>query len=222
MPTPEERPVTIPLDPAVVALVRLSAAVASGSELEMRARAADCVAASVPTLWVEEVLLQSYLFCGFPRTLNAMREWRRVSGVAAPPPSRANASDASDAERWRREGEATCATVYGPSYEKLRHNIDRLHPELDEWMIVEGYGKILSRPGLELRLRELCIVAACIASAQERQLHSHLHGALNSGASASEVTATIGALEGSVSADALQRAYLLFDRVKGKEAADSG
>ena len=28
-------------------------------------------------LWVEELMLQSYLFAGFPRALNAAREWRR-------------------------------------------------------------------------------------------------------------------------------------------------
>jgi hypothetical protein len=50
----------------------------------MRAGAAECVSAGTPIAWVEELLLQSYLFCGFPRTLNAMREWRRVSGAPAP------------------------------------------------------------------------------------------------------------------------------------------
>ena len=29
-------------------------------------------------------MLQSYLFAGFPRALNAAREWRRVSGAPAP------------------------------------------------------------------------------------------------------------------------------------------
>ena len=48
-------------------------------------------------------------------------------------------------------------------------------------MITEGYGKVLSRPGLDLERRELCIVAACAATEQDRQLHSHLHGALNVG-----------------------------------------
>jgi 4-carboxymuconolactone decarboxylase len=83
-------------------------------------------------------------------------------------------------------------------------------------MIVEGYGKILSRPGLELRLRELCIVAACVATGQDRQLHSHLHGALNAGATGEEVAGTLGALEGIVDIDALERGELLLGRVLGK------
>ena len=61
-------------------------------------------------------------------------------------------------------------------------------------MIVEGYGKVLSRPALDLARRELCIVAACAASRQERQLHSHLHGALHAGASKAAITDTLGAV----------------------------
>jgi 4-carboxymuconolactone decarboxylase len=212
----------LPLDPAIAALVRLSARIARGGEEAMRQGCIECVKADVPVQWIEELLLQSYLFCGFPRTLNATREWRRISGVAAPAvapaPSAAAAPAESGAryEQWRAQGEATCAIVYGEFFAKLRHNIVALHPELDEWMIVEGYGKILSRPGLALRVRELCIVAACVAGSQDRQLHSHLHGSLNAGVPANEVRQSLDALRGVVGDDDLQRAGLLLDRVLGK------
>ncbi|MEX2181683.1 MAG: carboxymuconolactone decarboxylase family protein [Gemmatimonadaceae bacterium] len=204
---------TPPLAPEVAALVRLSARIAAGTEAEVREACAEAVEALVPTPWVEEAILQAYLFAGFPRALNATREWRRVSGTAAPAHEDL---PAPDLERWRAQGEATCAMVYGKFYERLRHNIVTLHPALDDWMIVEGYGKILSRPGLELRLRELCIVAACVATAQDRQLHSHLHGALNAGATETDVAGTLDALEGIVDVDALERAERLLARVLGK------
>jgi len=210
----------VALDPRIAALVRLSARIARGDEEAMRQGCTECVGAEVPVQWVEELLLQSYLFCGFPRTLNATREWRRISGVPAPvaPPGATGgpAVSGEEYERWRAQGEATCAIVYGEFYRKLRHNIVALHPELDEWMIVEGYGKILSRPGLALPLRELCIVAACVASSQERQLHSHLHGSLNAGVPAAEVRQSLQALHDVVASDDLQRAVLLLDRVLGK------
>ncbi|MBX3172978.1 MAG: carboxymuconolactone decarboxylase family protein [Gemmatimonadaceae bacterium] len=202
-----------PLTAEVVALTRLSARIAAGSEADVRAACQDALDAATPTPWVEEAILQAYLFAGFPRALNASREWRKVSGIAAPAHEDL---PAPDLHRWRLQGEQTCETVYGKFYTKLRENIRHLHPALDEWMIVEGYGKILSRPGLELRLRELCIVAACVATGQDRQLHSHLHGALNAGAAAAEVTATLDALEGVVEGEALQRARLLLARVLGK------
>lgn len=195
-------------------LVRLAAAVTGGDEATMRAAVADAVHAPHP--WVEEVILQSYLFAGFPRALNATREWRRTSGVSAP------ASDpgedyASSAESWRAAGEVTCRTVYGEFYEPLRRNIRHLHPALDAWMIVEGYGKVLSRPALDLARRELCIVAACAAARQDRQLHSHLHGALNAGATPGAVADTLAALEGIVPAEDLGRALHLLSRVVGDD-----
>ncbi|HEX8725681.1 MAG TPA: carboxymuconolactone decarboxylase family protein, partial [Gemmatimonadaceae bacterium] len=187
------------LDDATRLLVRLSAAVTAGSEAEQRAAIAAAVPA-VPALWVEELLLQSYLFAGFPRALNAMREWRRVHPAPAAPPA-----DGTP-ERWRAAGERTCAVVYGAFYDRLRDNIRHLHEALDEWMIMEGYGKVLSRPGLDLQRRELCIVAACAAAGQDRQLHSHLHGALNAGAAPAAVADTISALAGLVPEPSLETA----------------
>lgn len=208
---PAPLPATVPvLDDAHVALVRVAAAVAAATEPVIRHELASAVG-RVNHEWVEEVLLQSYLFAGFPRALNATREWRRVSGDAAP------ASDAGerydDALSWKDAGEATCAVVYGSSYERLRHNIRDLHPALDAWMIVEGYGKVLSRSRLDLRRRELCIVAACAAAGQDRQLHSHLRGALHAGASAAEVGAVLDAVSDLVAPENPARYQLLLARV---------
>jgi len=195
------------LDDATAALVRLAAVVAAGNEDAVRGEIARA-AGAVPAVWVEELLLQTYLFAGFPRALNATREWRRIHPTVAgspviPEPSRA-------------DGEATCERVYGRMYERLRENIRHLHPLLDDWMITEGYGKVLSRPGLDLPRRELCIVAACAATGQDRQLHSHLHGARNAGVSVPAVEAALDTLEGVVRASRLRDVKLLWSRVKGK------
>jgi 4-carboxymuconolactone decarboxylase len=106
--------------------------------------------------------------------------------------------------------------VYGATYDRLRQNIRGLHPELDAWMIVEGYGKVLSRPELDLARRELCIVAVCAAAGQERQLHSHLHGALNVGVAAGAVDALLESLGDLMDERRLTSARLLWARVKGK------
>lgn len=202
---------TIPgLDARHVALVRLAAAIAAAGEAAVRAAFVHALHA-VPGEWVEEVILQSYLFAGFPRALNAAREWRRLSGRAAP------ASDAgerfADAAAWHAAGEATCRVVYGATYERLRHNIRALHPALDAWMIVEGYGKVLSRPQLDLRRRELCIVAACAAAGQDRQLHAHLRGALNAGAPADQVAGVLAAVIDFMAPENPARYRLLLERV---------
>jgi 4-carboxymuconolactone decarboxylase len=215
------------LEAAEDALVRLAAAIAAAGEHRVRLALTDALHRA-PAEWTEEVILQSYLFAGFPRALNAAREWRRISGREAP------AHDAgeryADADRWRVEGERTCAVVYGAAYAPLRHNIRALHPALDAWMIVEGYGKVLSRAQLDLRRRELCIVAACAAAGQDRQLHAHLHGARNAGASGEQLSAVLNAVHdvmrdvGSADADTVgsadatpagqaARFHLLLERV---------
>jgi 4-carboxymuconolactone decarboxylase len=195
------------LDDATVALVRLAAVVAAGDEDSLRGELGRAVG-SVPDVWVEELLLQTYLFAGFPRALNAMREWRRVHPTVA--------GSLETRTPTRADGEATCARVYGTMYDRLRENIRHLHPLLDDWMIDEGYGKVLSRPGLDLPRRELCIVAACAATGQDRQLHSHLHGARNAGASVGAVDAAVDALAGVLGAGRLRDVKLLWSRVRGK------
>lgn len=61
-------------------------------------------------------------------------------------------------------------------------NMSAIHPDLADWLILEGYGKVLSRKGLDVITRELC--AACVLASlpAPRQLEAHLTGALNVGA----------------------------------------
>ncbi|MES2522924.1 MAG: carboxymuconolactone decarboxylase family protein [Gemmatimonadota bacterium] len=200
------------LDGETGLLVRLAALLAGGSESMIRDALTDANS-TVRAEWIEEVILQTYLFAGFPRALNAAREWRRLSGRPAPQDEEAAEHDAS---RWLERGLATCATVYGPFYERLRVNIRELHPALDTWMIVEGYGKVLGRPGLDLARRELCVVAACAIARQDRQLHSHFHGALHAGASAATVSAALDTIADLIADDDMRRYRGLWARVQGK------
>jgi 4-carboxymuconolactone decarboxylase len=200
------------LDAETAALVRLAAVLAGGSEPDVRTELAAAVGVVDP-VWVEEVILQTYLFAGFPRALNAARDWRRISGRSAPSPADDGERDVTD---FSQRGEDTCATVYGEFYDRLRVNVRGLHPALDRWMITEGYGKVLGRPFLDLARRELCVVAACAIARQDRQLHSHLHGALNAGAAADVVTAALAVVAPLIAADDMRRYLGLWARVQGK------
>jgi 4-carboxymuconolactone decarboxylase len=226
----EARANVAPLEISVRHLVRIAGAIAGLAEGQVRTLMSDSLG-EVDPVAVEEIILQSYLFAGFPRTLNAMRTWRSVSERRAPATDSAARSDGAAASTsaaevsrvvgetadslgaWHQRGEETCAIVYGDSYEKLRQNIRELHPALDDWMIVDGYGKVLSRPGVDLKTRELCVVAACAVSGQQRQLHSHLHGALNSGATPAEIGGALDALGDLISRDDLLRYRQLLHKV---------
>jgi 4-carboxymuconolactone decarboxylase len=203
------------LDPRTHALVDLAALLAQGDEPGVRGRLAAARAAEVPARWVEELLLQTYLMCGFPRMLAGFRLFREVWGVPADvsePHGHANWA------AWVERGEATCRTVYGEHYEALRRNVRALHPAVDEWMIVDGYGKVLGRPGLDLRRRELCIVAQVAVIDAPRQLRSHLAGALAAGALPEEVTAALAVVHPLLSTDHWRRVRELWARARARAA----
>lgn len=211
--TEARQPTLLHLDDETRRLIRLSAVITAGSESDVR-RVLTTESSGVPPEWIEELVLQSYLFAGFPRALNAMREWRRISPEL--PTGQLDDGSARSLARWEADGEVTCHAVYGTMYERLRENIRALHPRLDEWMITDGYGKVLSRPALDLARRELCIVAACAAAGQDRQLHSHLHGARNVGVAPAVIDAAIEAIVDLIGADRAESLRLLWARVRGK------
>ena len=190
------------LEPQTRDLVRFAAAIAQGYEPELRERAGALRLSQVPAAWVEELVLQSVLMVGYPRALVAFTIWRKAGGAAAADTD--PDQDYSRAPEWTRRGEELCAVVYGENYGKLRQSVRALHPALDSWMITEGYGRTLARPGLDLRRRELCIVAQTAVLETPRQLHSHLRGALNAGA-------TFGQIEGTLS---IVNPLLSFDQWK--------
>jgi 4-carboxymuconolactone decarboxylase len=173
------------LSPEREALVDLSAAIASRNEAAVE-RALAFAERFATRAGIEEALLQSHLFVGFPVALEAVALWRRMSPAIEPPP-RADAP----AGGWLTRGESVCRTVYGSNYEKLRGNVSLLHPDLDAWMVDGGYGRVIGREGLDLVTRELCIAALLAVWGSPRQLHSHLRGALNAGATPEEVTAAV-------------------------------
>lgn len=164
------------LEPGTRVLVELSAALSARDEEAVDGALRAAVEASLDPVALEETILQSYLFLGYPAALNGFGRWRAISGKD---PVRATVDDPA---LWERRGEVVCGTVYGHRYESLRENIRKLHPDMERWMVMEGYGKVLGRPGLPLVARECCIVAILAVQGVERQLHSHLRGALHAGA----------------------------------------
>lgn len=190
------------LSPETQLLVELSAAVAAGDPARLDRAFTTAIEKGAPHTEIEEALLQSYLFLGYPAALTAIARWREVAGT---PPAEADPlARPGSLDGWVERGEDVCRIVYGRAYENLRRNVARAHPAMDRWMVAEGYGKVLGRPGLALPQRELCIVAILAASSWEPQLHSHLRGCLHAGATIAEVSE---ALEiGLVAASTEQRA----------------
>lgn len=191
------------------ALLRVAASLATRDAGAIRA-ALESAAASADPAAVEEVLLQSHLFVGFPDALNAIALWRSVSGRAAPGPIR------EDASGWEARGERVCSTVYGGNYAKLRENVRGLHPDFDGWMVAGGYGRVIGRPGLDLKTRELCIAALLAVWNVPRQLHSHLRGSLNAGATVGEVDEAVEIACGMISESRAAEVRAMWGEIRGR------
>src|SRR5438477_3422327 len=183
------------LDAPTAALVRVAAAVARGNGPELKARFAAARGARVPGRWIEELLLQSMLVVGYPLALVAFGAWRRVGGPAPVEGDGAEDLAHADWQSWATRGAAVCREVYGRAYHKLLVNLRALHPALEDLVLVDAYGKVIGRPGLDLKRRELCTVATTAVLGTADQLHSHLRGALNTGAAGEEIEAVLGLIE---------------------------
>src|SRR5213080_680227 len=201
------------LDPATTALVRVAAALAEGKVAVLRDRFVAARAVRVPDRWIEELLLQSLLVVGYPLALVAFGVWREVNGPPSGPGDGGGGGGGGgeelaheDWQSWATRGSAVCAAVYGRAYHKLLLNLRALHPALEDLVLVDAYGKVIGRPGLDLKRRELCTVAAIAVLGAAQQLHSHLRGALNTGASADEVEAVLELVAGDMSSEYLRRA----------------
>src|SRR5262249_9796048 len=103
------------LTPTQSALVLLSGAIAGGGAEDGGGRARSRVAAGLSPERLYEAVLQSYLFVGFPRAIEAffavhpLLEDCRHRPIVPP----------EDLAVWRKEGETLCRRVYGKNYEKL-------------------------------------------------------------------------------------------------------
>lgn len=193
-------------------LVRMSAALASGDKSALTS-AFEEVRRTAEDGQIEEVLLQSYLFLGFPAALNGMAAWRRFSDTEP------SAAQDFDCAGWADRGHEVCGAVYAGQYDKLRETVRALHPDLEQWMVVEGYGKVLGRPGLPLSTRELCIIASLAVLGAPKQLYSHLRGALNVGVGESDVAEALAQADPYLDGDGRRESTKVWEKVRERHLA---
>jgi len=82
--------------------------------------------------------------------------------------------------------------IDGDAGEKVIASLQDIAPDLGRYIIEFAFGDIYSRPGLDLKSRELATVAALTALGNAQpQLKVHIHGALNVGCTREEVVEVI-------------------------------
>lgn len=132
-----------------------------------------------------EALLQLYLFAGFPTALEALLVLNSV--VKKRFPDFQMSAEQFDADLFTVRGTKLFSKIYAGVESKMLASLAAATPDLAEWMLLEGYGKTLSRDGLDIVTRELCIVGVLAMSGHSRQLTSHVRGARLVGATSAQL-----------------------------------
>ena len=82
--------------------------------------------------------------------------------------------------------------VDGEAGERVMESLKDIAPDLARYVIEFAFGDVYSRPGLDLKSREIAAVAALTTLGNATpQLKVHIHGALNVGLSRQEVVEII-------------------------------
>lgn len=197
------------------AIVDLSAAIASADAAAVERCSARALEMGNAPAALYEAILQSYLFVGFPRAIEAFFAAKPIlERAGAIPPAAAP----PDPIGWTRSGEALCRKVYGRNYEKLLETMRALSPDLAASMILDGYGKTLSRSGLPAADREYAVIAILTVTRMWRQLRSHAIGAVNVGGTRAGVREAIERSAPWAGADAVVEAL----RLTGAEPNHAG
>ncbi len=162
----------------------MAAAAALGNNEELQRLAHSTSFKKIPPAKIRETLLEIHLFAGFPAAIEAFTLWRN----AIPNMRKGRRKNVSMSIRQRKNrGTRLCRRVYGAKYAKLIQTLEDLDPELANWILEDGYGKVLSRPGLSLIEREFIAIAVLAATGWTRQLNSHIQGSLNAGGTRSDL-----------------------------------
>jgi 4-carboxymuconolactone decarboxylase len=82
--------------------------------------------------------------------------------------------------------------LYGDFGSAFFEDLEEIAPDFGRFILEFSYGDVFSRPGLDMRTREIAIISALTAlGTAERQLKAHILGALKVGASREEIIEAI-------------------------------
>ena len=195
------------LSPAELRLLRVFTAAVLGrfDELAHLRRAAP---AGEPDRRWREALLQVHVFAGFPRGVEAYAVLEAQGGLG----SSLGEEDPASPEERRARGAQLFERIYAADAPAVRAMLERQHPEYAGWVLEHAYGRVMTRPGLDARLRELLAVCALAALGQERQLASHVRGTLRCGGTREELDGALAAIADLVEAGRLEHARRVLEK----------
>jgi len=191
-------------------LLRLSTAIVLGQWAEVRALRRAAPPGEPDRAW-RECALQTHLFAGFPRLVQAFGVLEEEGGLGRPEPEELE-GPAPAPER----GDRLFGRIYGEDAARVSGMLAGHHGDFAAWIREHAYARVLARPGLGADRRELLACAALAALGQERQLASHARGAVRCGARPEELTAALDAVAELVEPARLEEARRIVGRFGGR------
>jgi alkylhydroperoxidase/carboxymuconolactone decarboxylase family protein YurZ len=195
------------LSPAVrAALGAVLAAGGSGARGEVSAAVAAARKAGAGEGALRETLLMLVPYAGYPRAIAAF--------AAARLTPLGSVRDEVPAAQRGKKGRAAFARVYGSTAARVSAGLRALDPRLPAWTLEFAYGRVLARPALALRDRELLAVSLLTGLGDvEDALLGHMRGAVRLGATRDDVAAAIDAVPDALGRDLKPRAISLLARL---------
>lgn len=126
----------------------------------------------------------------------------------------------------RARGNETLDQIHGPLGREVAARLAKVAPDFAYHLVDYAFGDVYSRPGLDLRARQIATIAALAALGNaEQQLKWHIRGGLNVGLSRDEIVeilmqmAIYGGFPAAVRA--LTAAGEVFDEIETAAAEES-
>lgn len=157
----------------------------------------DALDAGVSYSMLYEAILQIHLFAGYPASIEGLALLKDIYNQEP------QSAEPYDVALFKMRGEKLCRDIYTTVFEKMNARMQSFSPELAEWMIIDGYGKTLSRPALDIQTRELINICILSLGKWKQQCISHVRGALNVGISLDDIQLAITYLQ----SDSTKEAY---------------
>ena len=190
-------------------LCRLFAAATLGRFDEVTKITVEAPAGEPNREW-REALLMIHLFAGFPRAIETFERVRRASGLGSFEEDECVSSHEQNFLESR--GAELFDRIYGSKASNVRSQLGDYHPVFANSISQHAYGRVLSRPGMSARFRELLVVSSLCVQHQWPQLAGHIRGGIRCGASLDEVFEVVDVISDMLTDGELSRVQTLVRR----------
>lgn len=175
---------------------------------------------------VKEILIQMYAYAGFPRSLNAINTFVRVSDARAraglrDPEGPAPQPLSGGADRYGI-GKANQAQLFGIREDTPKARYEEFTPAIEVFLKEHLFADIFARGVLSFKNRELATIAALsVLNGVDPMLQSHLNAGMNSGMTAEEAAAVIEAASAAGTSETAANARKILEKVAAARKENS-